>query len=1134
MKRIYKVQNKLTVLLLILAIVFSVLPAQNVMAAEVNQEETGNEAPGDNSVNEGEVEGAEDNTTETDQEEETGRSVSEENLTEGQPEEAGEALGQQDVSSSVIQYLYIENPYQVTPGVQNVAVAFQEGMSVTNAVLIYQKEGVDAQLEAAASEIQEGTVLFSIDYTDEAQSGIYQLVKVTVEADGIVHEIDLAAIGIDGRYGVNQECNTEPDAVVEEENAVSMQRSYGRSNAEATFITLDDEGELSENDAIEGTLDEALSDVSGTTVKSSREAKFAGRSSDNLVIVLDPGHGGHDSGAVGNGAKEKDLTLKIAQYCRNELQRYNGITVYMTRDSDNYVGLSDRVKYAKEMGANIFVSIHLNSSGKGTAKGAEVYYPNSSYQPELGSQGADLAQRIQNELVALGLYNRGIKIRNGDDTYSDGSVQDYYAVIRQSKLAGFPGVIIEHAFIDNASDYSQYLSSDAKLQALGQADAQGIVNYFGYGKGSWKLDNVGWKFQYLNGTYPKSKWEYIEGFWYYFGSDGYMLTGWQTIGGARYYLESSGKMKIGWLQQDGEKYYFDVTGVMHTGWLLLDGTWYYFGTGGKMLTGWQTIGGKKYLLDSKSGAMKVGWQKISGKWYYFNASGHMTTGWQWVNGKCYYMDDSGVMAEDTWIGEDYVDQSGAWVPGKKKLPVGWILDGSRWWYRHSDGSYTKSGWEDIDGKRYYFDAEGWMVTGWRWVGGKCYFLDGSGAMAKDTWIGEYYVDANGVWIPDKKRAGQWILSGNRWWYRHGDGSYTKSGWEEINGKRYYFDAEGWMVTGWQWVDGKCYYLDDTGAMKADAWIGEYYVDADGVWVPGKKKQASWKLSDGRWWYCHSDGSYTKSGWEFINSKWYYFDAEGWMETGWILLDGYYYLESSGAMHTGWLEEGGNKYYLNPKTDSNGSEGTMATGYRKIDGEWYYFNKNQQPEGALTYTGVTAIMGNSQLGEDKSAVVNKMVKRYTKQGKEYPGDALEAGGAPDIQTFCEILYDEAVLEEVKPEVVFAQAMKETGYLQYNGDVKVEQFNFAGLGATGGGVPGEKFDDVATGLRAQIQHLKAYASDEELKSECVDTRFKYIKRGSAPYVEWLGMKENPSGKGWAAAKKYGMSLMQDYLEPLYNVK
>ena len=104
------------------------------------------------------------------------------------------------------------------------------------------------------------------------------------------------------------------------------------------------------------------------------------------------------------------------------------------------------------------------------------------------------------------------------------------------------------------------------------------------------------------------------------------------------------------------------------------------------------------------------------------------------------------------------------------------------------------------------------------------------------------------------------------------------------------------------------------------------------------------------------------------------------------------------------------------------------------------------------------------------------------------------------------------------------MKETVWMQYGGDVKIEQFNFAGLGAIGNGAAGNSFKDVRTGIRAQVQHLKAYASDKALKNACVDERFQYVTRKSALYVEWLGIPDNPTGAGWAAAENYGKNLVE----------
>ena len=168
-------------------------------------------------------------------------------------------------------------------------------------------------------------------------------------------------------------------------------------------------------------------------------------------------------------------------------------------------------------------------------------------------------------------------------------------------------------------------------------------------------------------------------------------------------------------------------------------------------------------------------------------------------------------------------------------------------------------------------------------------------------------------------------------------------------------------------------------------------------------------------------------------------------------------------------------------------------------------------------GQYPIMGSS------SVTVQDMVDYFNDSGETYPSEALSKGGADSIETFCQMYYDEACAEGVRPEVAFAQTMKETGFLQYGGDASIEQFNFAGLGTTGGGVPGNSYPDVRTGIRAQIQHLKAYATTDALAQECVDDRYEYVKKGSAPYVEWLGQQENPEGIGWATGDNYGYDIV-----------
>jgi hypothetical protein len=153
---------------------------------------------------------------------------------------------------------------------------------------------------------------------------------------------------------------------------------------------------------------------------------------------------------------------------------------------------------------------------------------------------------------------------------------------------------------------------------------------------------------------------------------------------------------------------------------------------------------------------------------------------------------------------------------------------------------------------------------------------------------------------------------------------------------------------------------------------------------------------------------------------------------------------------------------------------------------------------------------------------QMTSQYEERGVEYPEATLKEGGASTIDEFCTIILEEANAEGVRGEVVYEQAMLETGWLQYGGDSGASQFNFAGIGTTGGGVAGVSYPDVRTGIRAQVQHLKAYACEEALNQDCVDTRFDLVARGSAPYVEWLGQQENPNGGGWAAGSDYGEKL------------
>ena len=126
---------------------------------------------------------------------------------------------------------------------------------------------------------------------------------------------------------------------------------------------------------------------------------------------------------------------------------------------------------------------------------------------------------------------------------------------------------------------------------------------------------------------------------------------------------------------------------------------------------------------------------------------------------------------------------------------------------------------------------------------------------------------------------------------------------------------------------------------------------------------------------------------------------------------------------------------------------------------------------------------------------------------------------------EYYISEGKAEGVRGDVALAQSCLETGDFTFsNSSVTLDQNNFCGLGVTKTGMKGNSFKTPAEGIRAQIQHLKAYASNEPLYGTCVDPRFCYVKRGIAPYVEWLGIQENPQGGGWAAGKNYGSKILE----------
>lgn len=180
----------------------------------------------------------------------------------------------------------------------------------------------------------------------------------------------------------------------------------------------------------------------------------------DFVQVIDPGHGGHDPGAVANGLREKDLTLKIALYTRDYIHElYEGVKVYLTRDKDAFVSLSERAAFANRLNADHFCSIHINAGG---GKGFESYIYNGSYSSKPKTQA--LRNVLHDTIVAETKFvNRGKKEAN-------------LAVLRETKM---PAVLTENGFIDNKDD-ADFLKSDDNLRKIALAHAHGLAKAHGW------------------------------------------------------------------------------------------------------------------------------------------------------------------------------------------------------------------------------------------------------------------------------------------------------------------------------------------------------------------------------------------------------------------------------------------------------------------------------------------------------------------------------------------------------------------------------------------------------------------------------------------------------------------------------
>lgn len=434
---------------------------------------------------------------------------------------------------------------------------------------------------------------------------------------------------------------------------------------------------------------------------------------------------------------------------RNNLFGHGAVDSNPYYGANGYASVDDCIKYHAKMFISEGYCDPKDYSGRyyGSHLGDKESGINVKYasDPYWGEKIAHICWSVQNGLGVTEANKYTLGIANGNVTFytnpgsnllfNSGNFSSY-PVVLLSKSNGYYKVQSDPTLNENRTSITQDKGEYNFDQYYAYVNVNSVyaLNSVQNGNtsGKWIKDGQGYWYWYEGSNYVTG-WKEINSVWYYFNSAGVMQTS-QWIG--NYYVLADGTMaKSQWIGND----YVDASGLWQSNRWMNDGQWWYrYGDGSYPVAKFDTINGKKYYFDN-SGYMVTGWKLIDKDWYYFNGSGCMIKD-QWIGN--YYIGKDGKMLKNQWVGKYYVDASGVWQPDR------WIKDG-QWWYRYGDGSYPKEKFDVIGDNVYYFDKNGYMVTGWNCIDKKWYYFNDSGIMAKDIWIGNYYVDKYGVMTKTK-------------------------------------------------------------------------------------------------------------------------------------------------------------------------------------------------------------------------------------------------------------------------------------------------------------------------------------------------------------------------------------------------
>ena len=354
-------------------------------------------------------------------------------------------------------------------------------------------------------------------------------------------------------------------------------------------------------------------------------------------------------------------------------------------------------------------------------------------------------------------------------------------------------------------------------------------------------------------------WKWHGGRWYYFGVDGKMLK--STITPDGYLVDIEGMLvSPGWNYQGGKWYYALSGGKVFRGdWKKIGGTWYAFHADGRMYAGeWSG----NYFLKADGAMADNEWvfDKNYNSWFYIKPGGIYARN-EWKGD--YYLKGGGYMAKSEFIYDSkyqatyYLDVSGKYVRDQwKEINGKWYhfrkygeMDTSKWigsYYVKSDGAMAASElvYDPTYNSSFYFDKNGkYLNKQWKEIDGDWYYFKDGGYIAKNEWVGSYFIKGNGRMAKNEMQYDQ--STGSSYYFKE-DGTYAKNYWAKVGGYWYYFKSNG-KVARKEWIDNK-YYVLDNGKMATGTHIIDHYqyvFDGSGNVLSKKAVDIGWVEKDGK-------------------------------------------------------------------------------------------------------------------------------------------------------------------------------------------------------------------------------------------------------------------------------------------------